>query len=170
MDITNSISTARFNASMVMTDEITRKAKARLGSTRDDVSPRDGVSVQDGISSATAPLAATTPRAAASSVTPKNGESSSSLFMDEIKKGNSFDKKGKPRDPKLWDTCIEMESIFVKQMLGAMKKNVEKGEFLHGGYAEDIFEDMLYDEYATNMSKNADMGLAKTLYTQLSSI
>ena len=78
--------------------------------------------------------------------------------------------KEKPVDKKLMDTCIEMESIFVKQMLSSMKKNVDKGEFLHGGYAEEIFEDMLYDEYALNMSKNSNMGIAKNLYEELSRI
>jgi hypothetical protein len=69
---------------------------------------------------------------------------------------------------KLREVCTEMESIFVKQMLSQMKKNVEKSEFLHGGYAEDIFEDMLYDEYAMMISKNSDLGIARQMYEQLS--
>lgn len=150
MDITNDINAARYNNAMFKADAAARKDKSRIASPEgESAMTKDKARLVD---------------------MPKNGESSSTYFMDEIKKGNSFDEKGKARDPKLWDTCIEMESIFVKQMLTEMKKNVEKGEFLHGGYAEDIFEDMLYDQYATNMSKNANMGLAKTLYTQLSSI
>jgi Rod binding domain-containing protein len=47
---------------------------------------------------------------------------------------------------------------------------VHKGEMLHGGQAEEIFEDMLYDQYALEMSKNANMGMAKMLYDQLSTI
>lgn len=66
------------------------------------------------------------------------------------------------------DVCIQMESIMVSKMLKSMRNTVQKGELMHGGFAEEIFEDMLYDEYALNMSKNANLGLAKMLYEQLS--
>lgn len=71
-------------------------------------------------------------------------------------------------DRKLMDACTEMESLFVAKMLKEMRKTVHKGEMLHGGFAEEIFEDMLYDEYALNMSKSSSVGIAKMLYDQLS--
>ena len=92
-------------------------------------------------------------------------EGFSSMLNGAIGKSSKIEK---PVDKKLMDTCIEMESIFVKQMLSCMKNNIDKGEFLHGGYAENIFEDMLYDEYALNISKNSNMGIAKSLYEELS--
>jgi len=70
---------------------------------------------------------------------------------------------------KLWDTCVEAESLFVGKMLKEMKKTVPKNEWLHGGQAEDIFEDMLYDEYSLKMSKNYNFGMAKLLYNEMSS-
>ena len=94
-------------------------------------------------------------------------ESFTEIFAETV---SVKETKQKPVDKKLMDTCIDMESIFVKQMLSSMKKNVDKGEFLHGGYAEEIFEDMLYDEYALNMSRNSNMGIAKNLYEELSRI
>ena len=69
---------------------------------------------------------------------------------------------------KLWDTCVEAESLFVGKMLKEMRKTVDKGEWLHGGYAEEIFEDMLYDEYSLQISKNSNLGMAKMLYNELS--
>lgn len=69
---------------------------------------------------------------------------------------------------KLWDTCVEAESLFVGKMLKEMRKTVDKGEWLHGGYAEEIFEDMLYDEYSLQVSKNSNLGMAKMLYNELS--
>jgi flagellar protein FlgJ len=69
---------------------------------------------------------------------------------------------------KLWDTCVEAESLFVGKMIKEMKKTVPKNEWLHGGQAEDIFEDMLYDEYSMNMAKNHDFGMAKLLYNEMS--
>ncbi len=75
----------------------------------------------------------------------------------------------KPVDKKLMDVCIEMESLFVYQMLKEMRKTLHKeNDLLYGGMAQEIFEDMLYNEYALQMSKTANLGLAKTLYDQLS--
>lgn len=71
-------------------------------------------------------------------------------------------------DRKLMETCTEMESLFVSRMLKEMRKNVEKSGWINGGHAEQIFEDMLYDEYAMSLSKNASLGLAKMLYRELS--
>ncbi len=33
--------------------------------------------------------------------------------------------------------------------------------------SEDIFEDMLYDEYAKKMAQTAQFGLAETMYLQI---
>lgn len=68
---------------------------------------------------------------------------------------------------KLMDACVEMESLFVAKMLKEMRKTVHKGEMLHGGFAEEIFEDMLYDEYAKKMAESANFGLAAMIYRQV---
>ena len=74
----------------------------------------------------------------------------------------------KAEDKKLRDTCSEMESLFVKQLLTAMRKTVNKSGLLDGGRAEEIFTDMLDDRYASLMSKNRTFGFAEMLYGQLS--
>lgn len=71
-------------------------------------------------------------------------------------------------DKKLMDACLQMESLFVSKMLKEMRNTVHKNKLFHGGFAEEIFEDMLYDEYSLNLSKTADLGLAKMLYKELS--
>ena len=86
-------------------------------------------------------------------------------LMSSVEKNSS---KKKPVNEKLWNACVEAESLFVGKMLKEMKSTVHKSEWLHGGYAEDIFEDMLYDEYALKVSKNSDFGMAKMLYEELS--
>ena len=73
------------------------------------------------------------------------------------------------RSSKLYEACVEFEAIFLKQMLTAMRKSVQKTGLLDGGMAQDIFEDMLYDEYAKSMARNAGFGLADTVYLQLTS-
>jgi flagellar protein FlgJ len=67
----------------------------------------------------------------------------------------------------LYKACLDFEAIFIKQMLNVMRKTVPKEGLLNGGLSEDIFEDMLYDEYATKMAKTAQFGLAKTMYLQI---
>ncbi len=68
----------------------------------------------------------------------------------------------------LYEVCVDFEAIFIKQMLNVMRKTVHKNGLLDGGFAEEIFEDMLYDEYSQKMARNAQFGLANILYNQLS--
>ena len=74
----------------------------------------------------------------------------------------------KPVDKKLMDVCIEMESLFVAKMLKEMRKTVHKNGLINGGFAEEVFEDMLYDRYALDMSKKSNLGLARQLYEEMS--
>jgi flagellar protein FlgJ len=76
--------------------------------------------------------------------------------------------KQDPYRKKLFDASVEFESMFVKLMLNQMRKTVEKQNMIHGGYAEDIFEDMLYDEYSKEISKNESLGIAEQIYTTMS--
>ncbi len=80
-------------------------------------------------------------------------------IKEEIKKD--------PYRKKLFDASVEFESMFVKLMLNQMRKTVEKQNMIHGGYAEDIFEDMLYDEYAKEISKNESLGIAEQIYSSM---
>lgn len=76
----------------------------------------------------------------------------------------------KASDPKLYEQCQEFESLFVKMMLSEMRKSVDKAGLVDGGMAEDIFQDMLYDEYALSMAKNGGFGLANQVYDQLAAV
>ena len=96
-------------------------------------------------------------------------------FSDEVEKADGAEKKlsahdahKKKQEAKLWDACIQAESIFVGQMLKQMRNTVHKGELLNGGQTEEIFTDMLYDQYAQDMSKTANFGIAKSMYDQMS--
>ena len=69
---------------------------------------------------------------------------------------------------KLFEQCQEFESIFVKMMLKEMRNSVDKKDsLLSGGWAEDIYSDMLDDEYSKSIAKKAGFGLADQLYKQL---
>jgi len=71
------------------------------------------------------------------------------------------------KSSELYKACLDFESIFIKQMLNVMRKSVQKQGLLDGGLSEDIFEDMLYDEYAKKMAETAQFGLAETMYLQI---
>lgn len=71
------------------------------------------------------------------------------------------------RTSKLYEKSLEMESYIVKIMLSQMRKTVVKADG-ESDFATKMYEDMLYDEYATAMTKNAGFGLADQMYLQLS--
>jgi flagellar protein FlgJ len=72
------------------------------------------------------------------------------------------------RTDKLYDQCRELETFLIKNLLTSMRSTVEKSEMTDGGFAGKMYEDMLYDEYASSMSKNAGFGLADQAYLELS--
>lgn len=71
------------------------------------------------------------------------------------------------KNSKLFKVCQEFEAIFIKQMLNVMRKTVVKNELFHGGFVEEIFEDMLYDDYSKKMAQTGHFGLSEMLYKQL---
>jgi len=71
---------------------------------------------------------------------------------------------------KLKGACKDFEALFIKQMLDTMRKTVNKSDLLDGGMAEDVFEDMLYDEYAQSMASTGDFGIADMMYSEMSGL
>ncbi len=91
-----------------------------------------------------------------------------SSFTEDLAEKIDSSKRDRPKDKELWNTCVEFESIFVSKLFSEMRKTVHKGGLIHGGRAEEIFEDFLYDEYAKITSQNSNIGIAKMVYEQLS--
>lgn len=69
------------------------------------------------------------------------------------------------RTSELYEKSMELENYFVKQMLSEMRKTVHRSQ--ENDFAQQTYEDMLYDEYATAMTKNAGFGLADQIYLSL---
>ena len=65
----------------------------------------------------------------------------------------------------LYEKSMELESYFVKQMLSEMRKTIHRSE--EQDFAQQTYEDMLYDEYAAQMTKSAGFGLADQIYLSL---
>ncbi len=70
----------------------------------------------------------------------------------------------------LYEQSLELENYMVKMMLSSARKTVMKSN-LYGddnSYARDMYEDMMYDNYAEALTKNAGFGLADQIYIELS--
>ncbi len=91
------------------------------------------------------------------------GKISSSQIQKELKPESL---KGEKK--KLYEVAEEFHSLFVKMMLNSMRKTLNKEQdLLYGGFQQDIYEDMLYDEYTKVFSKNMNSPLVKEIYFQL---
>jgi flagellar protein FlgJ len=72
-------------------------------------------------------------------------------------------------EARLRAVATEFETLFAKQMLDTMRATLDtENDMFHGGMAQDIFEDMLYEEYARMMAKTGSLGIAEIIYNQYS--
>ncbi|MCL2800635.1 MAG: rod-binding protein [Treponema sp.] len=87
---------------------------------------------------------------------------------DEFNPHGSRDSQGIDKDDKLYQLCLELETFLVKNLLTSMRNTVQKSGLVDESFAGKMYEDMLYDEYAKDFTKNASFGLAESAYRQLS--
>ena len=74
------------------------------------------------------------------------------------------------RESDLYKVSQDFEALFIKQMLDVMRKTIHKeDDLLGGGFGQDVYEDMLYDQYAKKIAATAQFGLADMIYRQVSS-
>ncbi len=66
---------------------------------------------------------------------------------------------------KLYEKSMELESFFVKMMVDSMRKTVHSPT--QDSFAKSMYQDMLYDEYTTSLTKQAGFGLADQIYLEL---
>ncbi len=71
-------------------------------------------------------------------------------------------------DEKLRSTCKQFESIFVNMLMENMRRTVGDGGLVEKSQAREIFEGMLDEEIAKEVSRGEGIGLAKMMYAQLS--
>ncbi|AZR73846.1 hypothetical protein BBF96_10880 [Anoxybacter fermentans] len=83
--------------------------------------------------------------------------------MDQIEKGL---KKSEKKDKALYKACQDFEAIFMQMVFKEMRKTVHKSKLIDGGFAEEIFEDMMDEEIAKRATRK-DSSLADLLYQQL---
>ena len=73
-------------------------------------------------------------------------------------------------EKELLHAAEEFESFFIYMLLKEMRKTVPKTGLIHGGRAEEIWQDMLDEEIGKQIAHTPGMGLgiAEMLYRQLS--
>lgn len=73
----------------------------------------------------------------------------------------------KATEEELLEACKEFEAYFVEQMFKAMRATVPKSESGTSASALDMFEDNLYQEYASQTADSGQLGLAQQLFEQM---
>jgi len=71
------------------------------------------------------------------------------------------------KNDKLYQLCLELETFLVKNLLTGMRNTVQKSGLIDDSFAGKMYEDMLWDEYAKDFTRNAGFGLAEQAYRQL---
>lgn len=98
--------------------------------------------------------------------------SSAQNKAQEAKEGNFEDALNKAisekDEKKLRKACNDLEAVFVNMMFKQMRSTVEKSGLMEEGFAEDTYQDMLFDNYAQEATKGKGLGLSDILYKQLS--
>jgi len=61
----------------------------------------------------------------------------------------------------------ERKKMFEAARQFEMRKNMGKNDILHGGSAEDIFQDLLLTERVNSLTQTSTLGLAEQIYTQM---
>ena len=97
----------------------------------------------------------------------QNNISKFSLDIEDNKIAKEIDKNKEFEKKRLREVSEDFEALMINQMLKEMRKTVNKSDLINGGMAEEIFEDMLYDEYSKEFSKTKTFGLSDIIYNQL---
>ena len=68
---------------------------------------------------------------------------------------------------KIYEAAEQFEAFFVEKMFREMKKNLGKSKLIDGGFAEEIFDEMLTTERVGQLAHQQHLGLAEKIYQQL---
>jgi len=71
------------------------------------------------------------------------------------------------KNDKLYELCVDLETFLIKNLIKSMRSTVQKSSLIESGFAGEMYEDMLYDEYAKDFTKNANFGFAEMAYREL---
>ncbi len=89
--------------------------------------------------------------------------------LSRMRSGGTPRQSGDGESDPLREVAQEFEALFIQQMFDAMRNTIDREDSLfYGGFAEEVFEDMLYEQYALTMARTANTGIADMIYDQFS--
>ncbi|MDH3349780.1 MAG: rod-binding protein [Desulfobulbaceae bacterium] len=65
------------------------------------------------------------------------------------------------------ERCKDFEAIYLQSMFKAMRKTVPDGGLFEKNSAEEMYQDMLDTELATQTARHQSFGLAEKMYEQI---
>lgn len=71
-------------------------------------------------------------------------------------------------DKALKNACKEFEAYFINQLFKDMRNTIQPGGLIEKSRGEEVFQEMLDEEYSKLASNGNGIGLADMLYKQLS--
>jgi Rod binding domain-containing protein len=82
--------------------------------------------------------------------------------------GSPYGQAAKSRDPRMWKTATDFESMFLENMLGHMTSGLSgEGPLAAEGAGGEVWRGMLVKEYAGHMAKAGGVGVADSVYREL---
>jgi peptidoglycan hydrolase FlgJ len=78
-----------------------------------------------------------------------------------------IEKSDRKENPELKKVSKQFESVFINQIVQAMRKTVVKGGLVPESNAERIYQNLLDAEYAQNMSESEQIGISNLVYEHL---
>ncbi|MCL2741959.1 MAG: rod-binding protein [Oscillospiraceae bacterium] len=85
------------------------------------------------------------------------------LLEDRIK-----DAVGARSDRELRDACMEFENVFLNILMRELRRTVPKSDFIPEGFGMEVFKSMLDEELMKAAAKSGGIGIAESMYRQLS--
>jgi len=76
-------------------------------------------------------------------------------------------RNGKYDDAQLKEVARQFEAMFASYMLKTMNQSVQRDDLVRENMGENIFRDMLMDEYGNKMASGKGMGLSDLIYKSL---
>ncbi len=64
-------------------------------------------------------------------------------------------------------SCQDFEALFIQSMFKSMRKTVPDGGLFEKDHATEMYQDMIDQEIATQISRRQSLGLADQMYRQM---
>ena len=87
--------------------------------------------------------------------------------LERLRNESSFGKLGSEKG--IEKVSRDFESVFLHKLLTAMRKTVPKSDLLES-FASDMYQSMMDEEIAKEMSTKKGMGMGEMIYNELSNI